>query len=274
MNLITVLGASGFIGSHLVKKLKSQGYDYYAPHKDEDVSKKNLGNIIYCIGLTADFRTKPFDTVEAHVCYLSKVLKQYKFDSLLYLSSTRVYGVREDTAYEEDVIHNRPLDFSDLYNISKIMGESICFAAGKDKMRVVRLSNVYGYDSKSENFIFSLIRDALRKKKIVLNTTLDSSKDHISVHDVVNVLPEIAIHGKQKIYNVACGENIAAGQIVETLSKLTGCTVEVDKNAERICFPNINTIRIKEEFDFKPSRILDDLAQLIDEYKTIEGAKK
>lgn len=171
MNLITVLGASGFIGSHLVRKLKSQGYDYYAPEKDEDVSMRNLGNVIYCIGLTADFRAKPFDTVDAHVCYLLKVLKQYKFDSFLYLSSTRVYGIREDTAYEEDIIHNQPLDFSDLYNISKIMGESLCFAAGKDKMRVVRLSNVYGYDSKSENFIFSLIRDALREKKIVLNTT-------------------------------------------------------------------------------------------------------
>jgi nucleoside-diphosphate-sugar epimerase len=265
--LITVMGASGFIGSHLVGKLRSQGHDFYAPQKDEDIWKKNLGNVIYCIGLTADFRTKPLDTVEAHVCYLSKVLRQCKFDSLLYLSSTRVYGVREDTAYEEDVIHSRPLDFSDLYNISKIMGESMCFAAGKDKMRVVRLSNVYGYDSKSENFIFSLIRDALRKKKIVLNTTLDSSKDHISVHDVVNVLPEIAIHGRHKIYNVAIGENITAGQIVDAFSKLTGCVVEVNKNAERICFPNINISRIKEEFNFRPSRILDDLEKLINDYK-------
>jgi nucleoside-diphosphate-sugar epimerase len=267
MNLITVLGASGFIGSHLVRKLKSQGYDYYAPEKDEDISKRNLGNVIYCIGLTADFRTKPFDTVDAHVCYLLKVLKQYKFDSFLYLSSTRVYGVREDTAYEEDVIHSQPLIPGDLYNISKIMGESICFAAGKDNVRVVRLSNVYGYDSKSENFIFSLIRDALRGRKIVLNTTRDSNKDHISVHDVVRILPEIAVKGKNKIYNVASGENITAGQIVDTLSKLTGCIVEVDSNAERICFPSINISRIKEEFNFTPSCILDDLEILITEYK-------
>jgi nucleoside-diphosphate-sugar epimerase len=267
MNLITVLGASGFIGSHLVRKLKSQGYDYYAPEKDEDISMGNLGNVIYCIGLTADFRTKPFDTVDAHVCYLLKILKQYKFDSFLYLSSTRVYGIREDTAYEEDVIHNQPLDFNDLYNISKIMGESICFAAGKDNMRVVRLSNVYGYDSKSENFIFSLIRDALRKKKIVLNATRDSSKDHVSVHDVVRILPEIAVKGKHKIYNVASGENVSAGQIIDRLSSLTGCSVEVAANAERICFPNIYISRIKEEFDFKPSRILNDLERLISEYK-------
>ena len=270
----TVLGASGFIGSNLVRWLQSQGSSCWSPMRGEDLLSHSLGHIIYCIGLTADFRAKPFDTVDAHVCYLLKVLKQCKFDSFLYLSSTRVYGIREDTAYEEDIIHNQPLDFSDLYNISKIMGESICFAAGKPNVRVVRLSNVYGYDSKSENFIFSLIRDALRKKKIVLNTTLDSSKDYISVYDLVNILPEIAIHGRHKIYNVASGENISAGQIVDMLSKLTGCIVEVDKNAERICFPNICISRMKEEFDFRPSRILDDLGKLINDYKIVEGAEK
>ena len=274
MSLFTVLGASGFIGSHLVKYLKSEGCDCHAPVRGEDISTQNLGNVIYCIGLTADFRTKPFDTVDAHVCYLLKTLKQYKFDSFLYLSSTRVYGVREDTAYEEDVIHSQPLIPGDLYNISKIMGESICFAAGKDNVRVVRLSNVYGYDSKSENFIFSLIRDALRGGKIVLNTTRDSSKDHVSVHDVVRILPEIAVKGKNRIYNVASGENITAGQIVDTLSRLTGCSVEVAANAERICFPNIHVSRIKEEFNFKPSRILDDLEGLIIEYKNFEGTAR
>jgi nucleoside-diphosphate-sugar epimerase len=267
MSLFTVLGASGFIGSHLVKHLKSEGCDCHAPVKGEDISTQNLGNVIYCIGLTADFRTKPFDTVNAHVCCLVDALTRYKFDSFVYLSSTRVYGAREDIAHEEDVIHSQPLIPGDLYNISKIMGESICFAAAKDNVRVARLSNVYGYDSQSENFIFSLIRDALREKKIVLNTTLDSSKDHVSVHDVVRILPEIAVKGKHKIYNVASGKNISAGQIVDRLSSLTGCSVELAANAERICFPNIHISRIKEEFNFKPSCILDDLERLISDYK-------
>jgi len=270
----TVLGASGFIGSNLVRWLQSQGFSCWSPRRGEDLLSHSLGHIIYCIGLTADFRTKPFDTIDAHVCYLLKVLKQCKFDSFLYLSSTRVYGIREDTAYEEDIIHNQPLNFSDLYNISKIMGESICFAAGKPNVRVVRLSNVYGYDAKSENFIFSLIRDALRNKRIVLNTSLDSNKDYISINDIVNILPEIAIHGRHKIYNVASGENIAAGQIVDMLSRLTGCNVEVEKNAERICYPNICIKRIKEEFEFTPTHILNDLDKLLSEYRDLEGIEK
>ena len=268
--MFTVLGSSGFIGSYLVKKLQDEGLSCYAPAKFEDISGIKLGNVIDCAGLSADFRTKPFETVKAHVCHLLKILKQCRFDSFLYLSSTRVYGAREGIAYEEDVIQSQPLDFGDLYNISKIMGESICFASGKDNVRVARLSNVYGYDRKSENFIFSLIRDALKGKKIVLNTTLDSSKDHISVDDVVKILPEIAIRGKHKIYNIAYGENITVGQIVNKLSKLTGCSVEVNKNAKRICLPSISVNRIKEEFAFIPTNIIDDLGQLVGKYKKTE----
>ncbi len=267
--MFTILGASGFIGSHLIRKLRSEGSDCYVPARSEDISTGNLGNVIYCIGLTADFRTKPFDTVDAHVCYLLKVLKQYKFDSFLYLSSTRLYGAREGTAQEEDIIQNQPLDFNDLYNISKTMGESICFAAGKDNVRVVRLSNVYGCDFESENFISSLIKDALKNKRIVLNITLDSRKDYIRVEDVVNILPEITMYGSHKIYNIASGENVTAGQIVSMLSRLTGCSVEVDENAERICYPNICVSRVKEEFAFAPTSIMDDLDKLVSKYKDL-----
>ncbi len=263
----TVLGASGFIGSHLVRHLQREGHDCFAPAKGVDISAQNLGHVIYCIGLTADFRMKPFETINAHVCCLVDALTRCKFDSFVYLSSTRMYGAREDIAHEEDVIHSQPLVPGDLYNISKIMGESACFAAGEDNVRVARLSNVYGYDSQSENFIFSLIRDALKKKRIVLNTTMDSSKDHVSVYDVVKILPQIALQGKHRIYNIASGENIPAGQIVDRLSSLTGCDVEVAANAERICFPSIYIDRIKKEFEFKPSHILSDLERLIGEYK-------
>ena len=264
---ITILGASGFIGSHLASHLREEKINYWAPQRDDQaIYKRHLGHVIYCIGLTADFRTKPFDTIDAHVCLLLKVLKQCEFDSFLYLSSTRMYGSGKGIVQEEDTIKIQPLDFDDLYNISKAMGESICFAARKDNVRVVRLSNVYGYDFKSENFISSLIRDALRNKRIVLYTTLDSRKDYINIKDVVNVLPKIAVHGSHKIYNVASGENITNGQIANILSRLTGCNVEVDENAKRIFYPNICVSRVKEEFAFTPAMITDDLNELVTKY--------
>ncbi len=272
---ITILGASGFIGSHLVSYLREQQINYWAPKRDDAaIYKRNLNHVIYCIGLTADFRTRPFETIDAHVCFLSKILKQCKFDSFLYLSSTRIYGIGEGIAREEDVIKIQPLDFNDLYNISKAMGESICFATGKANVRTVRLSNVYGCDFESENFISSLIRDALRNKKIRLHASLDSSKDYINIKDVVAILPEIAVHGSRKIYNVARGENITNSQIINILKRLTNCTIEVDKNAKRILYPNISVNWIKEEFAFTPSRIIEDLKELVSRYYDFMERKK
>lgn len=262
--MFTVMGANGFIGSNVVKLLEKKGFTYYAPNRGDDLRGKHLGHIIYCIGVTADFRKRLLDTVEAHVCKLLKVLHHCEYDSILYLSSTRVYSRNESTSEDSSLILD-PLDSDDLYNTSKVMGESLIHALG-NRGRVVRLSNVYGSDFKSENFISSLIRDALRYNKIVLHTSLDSGKDYVNIKDVVNILPKIAMHGSHKIYNVASGKNTTNDQIVNIISRLTGSIVEVDKNAKRICYPTIDISQIKEEFAFSPDRITNDLNELVSKY--------
>ena len=76
MNVFTVLGACGFIGSHLAERLREANVKPSCPSRDEDLSGKNLGKVIFCIGLTGDFRARPFDTVTAHVCRLVEILQQ------------------------------------------------------------------------------------------------------------------------------------------------------------------------------------------------------
>jgi hypothetical protein len=113
--MITVLGASGFIGSHLVKRLEERGIPCNAPGRDQTISTGNAGDVIYCIGLTSDFRSRPFDTVRAHVCKLLEVLQDWEFDSLLYVSSTRLYRSDMPEAREEDSFQFNSLNPSDLY---------------------------------------------------------------------------------------------------------------------------------------------------------------
>lgn len=270
MNKITILGSSGFIGAHTAKRLHELGINYYCPNRDEDLSNKKLGNIIYCIGITADFRSKPFKTVEAHVCKLNEVLQKYNFDSLVYLSSTRLYGVGTKSANEEDNIIINPLNNNDLYNISKVMGESILFASKKN-VRIVRLSNVYGNDFYSSNFLTSVIKDAIQNKKVVLQSSFDSEKDYININDVVDLLVKIALKGNHNIYNVASGINISNYRLMERLKTLTGCEVEVLSDAPTIKFPEINIQRIKDEFGFKPSLLLNDIDDLVELYRNNGG---
>jgi nucleoside-diphosphate-sugar epimerase len=262
----TVFGASGFIGSHLVRWLESQALPYWAPARGADVSSRPLGHVIYCIGVTADFRKRLYDTVRAHVCTLLGILERADFESLLYLSTARVYAGLEDTL-EDEALRVNPSSSDHLYNISKIMGESMCLSSGRPNVRVVRLSNVYGSDFSSDNFLSSVLRDAVEYGRVVLRTSFDSEKDYVGVHDVVPLLPQIACSGRHGIYNVAAGVNTTHREIVEVVERVTGCSVGVAEGAATASFPPIRIQRVQEEFGFTPRRVLDSLRDLIAEYK-------
>lgn len=257
----TVLGGGGFIGRSLVRHLEAEGCKVWVPERDDrTVFEKPLGHVFYCIGLTADFRSRPFDTVRAHVSLLSEILQKEAFDSLLYLSSTRVYGRSENTS-EEGALPVLPADPSDLYNISKLMGESLCLSSAKNGVRIVRLSNVVGSAMGLDNLVGHLFQEA-RAGKIRLRTHPASVKDYIFIDDAVRMLGRIGLGGRERIYNVASGEQMEHRQWLTALSGFTGCIVEVDQNAPLQSFPAINVERMKREFGFKPTPI-SEVVQLL-----------
>jgi len=248
--MFTVLGAGGFIGSQLAETLRNTGAVYAPLRQDgsdilDEVLKRDLGHVFYCIGLTANFRNRPFDTVEAHVCLLRRILEQARFESLTYLSSTRVYE-GSATTHEASVLQVSPDNPGHLYNLSKLMGESLCLAGGR-KTKVVRLSNVFGGDVRQENFLAQLMQEAADTGRVRFLTAPESAKDYVSVADVVRWLPQIALHGTHSIYNVASGKNTSNAEIAILLER-KGITVSFAENAPAWSFPIIDTHRLVQEF--------------------------
>jgi len=130
------------------------------------------------------------------------------------------------------------------------------------------LSNVYGTDFYSDNFLSAIIKEMLFTNKVVLRTSLQSSKDYISVEDVVDILIKIATNGKEQIYNVASGENISNRELMDKIIDLTGCELEVSDGAETISFPKMCIDQIREECGFSPSsNVLDRMPELIRSYR-------
>ena len=266
---ITILGASGFIGGHLRRCLEASGVSYQAPGRNEDLRGRHLGRVIDCAGITADFRMRPYDTVDAHVGRVVEIVKHCSFDSFVYLSSTRLYKDHpSQSACEDDDLTVSPLGVGGLYNLSKATGEAVVLTLG-ERGCVVRLSNVYGQGSEAHNFLASIIRDALTTGRIELRTSLDSAKDYVSVADVVELLPRIAPGARERIYNVAGGAKVANADIAAAISRLTGCTVSVKADAERWSYPDIDIARVRSEFGFAPSHLLDDLPGLVETHRKL-----
>ena len=261
--MFTIIGSTGFVGQHLIEYLKKKKVDYFAPTRDDPaLFSKPLGHIIYCAGLTADFRTQLLQTVEAHVCLLKRIIQLSDFQSLLYLSSTRVYQ-RGSSGEEETLISATRHDPSDIYNLSKLLGESLCLsAAPHKKMRVVRLSNVYGPRMGRDNFLASIIEEAL-KGKIILKSSLESTKDYVYIHDIVPILVAIAERGENRLYNLASGYNVTNEKIVSQLASFTRCKIIADLNSKPGLFPEINIEKIRNEFGFSPSKLEENLPSLV-----------
>lgn len=262
----TVFGSKGYIGSSIVNYLKLQNIECLTPDiKNGKIPKENLGHVIYAIGVP-DFKQNPMKAIDAHVFLLNKLLNETNFESFLYLSSTRVYSNALSTDENSSLVVD-PLNFDNLYNISKIMGESICNMSKQQNVRIVRLSNVVGNNSGSNVFLTSIIKDALEMKNIVLQTKLDSEKDFVYIGDVVNILPKISLQGKKSIYNIANGENITNNEIIKKLQEITGCKVKVVINAKKYSFLPISIKQIQKEFNFKPTPILNNFEKIVNEYK-------
>jgi nucleoside-diphosphate-sugar epimerase len=112
-----------------------------------------------------------------------------------------------------------------------------------------------------DNLVGHLFQEA-RAGKIRLRTHPASVKDYIFIDDAVRMLGRIGLGGRERIYNVASGEQMEHRQWLTALSGFTGCIVEVDQNAPLQSFPAINVERMKREFGFKPTPI-SEVVQLL-----------
>jgi nucleoside-diphosphate-sugar epimerase len=242
--LATVFGANGFVGRALVAHLRGRGYQVRESTRgDTSWRGADLGHAFYTIGLTADFRSRPFETIDAHVSVLTDILRGARFRSFVYCSSTRVYATTTSTD-EATPIPALPSNPDHLYNLSKLTGEAVCLGSGLANARVARLSNVFGRDLTSQNFLTSVLRDAIQRGRVHLKTALASEKDYVWVGDVVRALEAIAVRGEAPITNVAYGRNTTHREIVDRIQTVTGCEVSVEAGAPRVAFPEIATQRL------------------------------
>lgn len=249
---LTVLGGAGFVGSALLAHARASGLGVDAPARgDDSLFKRPLGHVVYAIGLTADFRTRPLETVEAHVCVLRRLLAEAEFESLTYLSSTRVYAGGSDTR-ESASLRVNPNDASDLYNLSKLTGEALCLHGGRRGAKVARLSNVVGPRRDPDTFIDQLLLEARRSGRVTLRTAPGARKDYIALADTVALLCRIATTPASGIFNLASGEATSNASIAALLREVLQVEVQTQPDAPDWDFAPIDTSRIRAEFGFEP----------------------
>lgn len=75
--------------------------------------------------------------------------------------------------------------------------------------------------------------------------------------DVLKMLPEVALRGKSRIYNLASGMNTSTSEIAKVLVDETGCGVEFT-NEEELRSPDpIDVSLLQAEFSYQPQSVVE-----------------
>ena len=248
----TIFGSTGRIGSYLKKYITSYGDDVYCPaRKDYYSSNKNLGHIIYCCGITTDFKHRSFDLIQSHVCLLFHLLKETSFDSFNYISSSRLNFPKKSTIRK---IHPEFYgDYEiDIYNASKLAGEALCLNSNIPNVKISRVCHVVDPTDKSRQNFLSDICGQAKMGEIRLNSSLNTKKNYIFIDDLAYLLRVIGPYGKKNFYNIGSNNMISNDEIVEKLVKLTNCNYILNKNVRTIFEPKIDIADMIKEFNYTP----------------------
>lgn len=234
MSRYTVLGASGFVGTRLVAVLRQAGHDVYAPERgDEALFTRDLGQVFYCIGLTADYAARPFDTVEAHVSLLARVLKEAQFSHLVYLSSTRLYdSLGEAGGQEQQALMLDPANARHLYDLSKALGENLCLTVAGERAAVARLACVFDWSMGAPGYLSEWLQRAASEKAFHLDSATGFVRDYIHLDDVVAALRAMSDAAAKGIVNVASGENVSNAELADVFNRC-GWTITLSRDIPR-----------------------------------------
>jgi len=261
----TVLGGSGFVGKYLIQYLKNNGHEVLAPSRAELNSlPHDLGHVVYAVGLTGDFRQKQVETIDAHVNVLASILYKNTFSSFLYLSSVRLYsGVDSPQPVTEEMALVVKPGLDAVYDLSKLLGESLCLMLDNPSVRVARLSNVYGHGQSKHTFLQMLLNEISEKGTVEIREAPQSAKDYVFVGDVVCALENIALYGQHRIYNVASGVRVMHKQIADYLASQGDAKITFAENGALRRFPEVSVERLVREFGWAPQSFLRSLNDLV-----------
>jgi nucleoside-diphosphate-sugar epimerase len=255
MARFSIFGSTGLIGGALVRELVNQGHEVHMPQiRDGMITKENLGNVVYCIGITTDFVSQVDSLIDSHVGLASVILSQSRYESFLYLSSTRIYEGMSETLENGDIAVSVQ-GLSSFYNLTKLLGESLVLNRSNKRGRIARLSYVIDDMQLIGKDPISNVMSRNSGETVFLPYHQDSQKDYVFLSEVVNTLIQIALYGRRQIYNVASGVNISFDQIRCLSKEYLGIGVELDDTENVRRNPQVNIDAIKQEFDFSSKEI-------------------
>lgn len=261
---ILVTGGAGFIGSHIIEKLLSDGHevvclDNFDPYYDPEIKRNNIQpflenkNFTLEVGdirdrdiltlllegtdyvfheaaqagvrISVDDPVKPHEVNATGTLNLLEAARNSGVKKIINASSSSVYGKVSYLPFDED----HPRQPVSPYGVSKLAAEEYCRIFSELyglKAVSLRYFTVYGPRMRPDLAISIFTRKALANEPITIFGDGTKTRDFTYIEDIVRA-NLIAMQKGEGPYNIGGGHRVSIQTLAEAIIKITGSTSEI-----------------------------------------------
>lgn len=245
---VAITGSSGFIGSHLVSRLKNDPNIEIVEFDEEIHSLENFNSLesllsgadfVFHLAGVADPKLD-LDELEKVNCVGTEGILEGMLSfcpkALLIFSST--FGVYRPPEKGEVVDENFPVDPRNNYGKSKLKAEEMVkkYHQGKQlKAVILRFANVYGPGMEPyKHSVIATWFDQFKQKRSITVTGDDSAtRDFLYIDDLVDALLAVLENNKKLKFstvNLCSGVEVSLKSLLKEMVQVTGIKADISFN--------------------------------------------
>lgn len=301
---IAITGGSGFIGTHLLKRLSSEGHDVWVFDESSGAVFQKT-SVEFVFGNINDFddvdrfiaRSKPDRvihlaaqsqahesinipryTIETNVMGTLNLLDSLRYHefskSIIVASSDKAYGKLNSNSYTED----HDLNGIYPYDASKSMLEILCRSYANTynmPIATIRSSNVYGsHDHNTLRLIPGIINSYKNNTKFYIRNSGKDKRDYLHINDLVDAYIKVSEYvesgGKERAFNVSAQDVHTTLQVFGYMQNMLPEQVwheVVHEKSSELEYQSVNSDKIRGLTGWNPQfKLKTSLPEIIDSY--------
>lgn len=267
---VFVTGADGYIGSHVVEALLTEGHsvlalaqynslgtagwlDAVTMRDSLDVEWGDIRDSQQVLGLCggvdvvihlAALITIPYSYVaprsyvETNVLGTQNILeavRSHRIPRLVHISTSEVYG----SAQTVPIAESHPLVGQSPYSASKIAADQLAYSywsSFETPVVTVRPFNTYGPRQSNRAVIPAIVSQLLDHPEYVRLGALDTTRDLTYVEDTASgiISTALATGGEGEVFNLGTGDEWSVREIFSTISSILGVVPEIREDSSRM----------------------------------------
>jgi nucleoside-diphosphate-sugar epimerase len=240
---VLVTGGTGFIGGHLVPKLRKDGHHVYSVDSQSgDIADPltwrefpAVDVVMHLAGrsFVPDSWNQPSEYMRVNLQGTMQALEYCRAKSAHFIFlSTYMYGEPAFLPIPESA----KLAARNPYALSKMLAEKACWFYAENfnvKVTILRPFNVYGA-SQSPSFLIPSIFSQARKGEAIRVLDLAPKRDYIYVKDLVEAISAaINLNSSGGLFNIGSGVSYSVAELIAEIQNVLGTALPVISANER-----------------------------------------